>query len=105
MPRAKQMAAWLAVVGVALAVQGCGEDEQDRLTLLGKGGCRTADGGEGQHGTLSGVSLDACKALCFGENGPCTAVEYNTNNSNCEIHSEPITTFKEVEGVECYVSR
>jgi PAN domain len=105
MPKSKQVAGWLAVVGVALVVQGCGEDEQDRLTLLGRGGCRTADGSEGQYETLFGVSLDACKAQCFGENGPCTAVEYNSNNSSCEIHSEPITTFKEVENVECYVPR
>ena len=38
---------WCAIVGVALAAQGCRDDGQDRLTLLGEGGCRTADGGEG----------------------------------------------------------
>jgi hypothetical protein len=105
MPKAKQMVAWLAVLGIALAVQGCWEDEENRLTLLGDGGCRTADGGEGQPTHISGASLDACKARCFDADAPCIAVEYNANNNNCEIHSGPITTYEKIEGVECYVSR
>lgn len=95
----------LLVAGIALAVQGCWEDDQNRLTLLGEGACRTADGGEGEPKFISAVSLDACKAACFNGAAPCAAVEYNANNSNCEVHFEPITKFEEVEGVSCYVVR
>ena len=99
----RQAVAWFAIVGIGLAVQGCWENGQDQLTLLGDGGCRTADGKEGQHTFVKEASLDACKARCFGANGPCTAIEFNTNNSHCEVHSEPITSFEKVEGVTCHV--
>jgi hypothetical protein len=95
----------LAVVGIALAAQGCWEDEEQRLTLLGNGGCRTADGGQGYPATVSVASVDECKARCFGENGSCAAVEFNANNDACEIHSAPITKFESVEGVACYAIR
>jgi PAN domain len=103
MGKTKQMAAWLAVVGLALAVQGCWGDKQDQLTLLGNGGCRTAEGGDGHPKYVAGLSLDACKARCFDGATPCTAIEYNANNSNCEIHAQRITRFQEVAGVACYV--
>jgi hypothetical protein len=93
----------LVVAGIALAVQGCWEDKPDELTLLGEGGCRTADGGEGDPRYVSGLSLDACKAECFNGDVSCAAVEYNANNSNCEVHSGQITKFEDVEGVSCYV--
>ncbi len=104
MLKARQMGVSLAIIGLSLLVQNCGEDDRDGLTLLGNGGCRTADGGEGNP-TFFEVSLDACKTKCFEDDGKCTAVEYNANNSNCEIHSEPITKFEEVDNVECYVVR
>ena len=99
----KHVSAYLAVVGLALAVQGCWDDKEDRLTLLGDGGCRTADGGDGQPKYVPGVTLDTCKTRCFDTDTPCTAIEYNTKNSNCEIHSQPITRFAEAAGVACYV--
>jgi hypothetical protein len=105
MPKIGQIGACLAVVGIALAVQGCwGEDEQ-RLTLLGDGGCRTAEGGEGNQVPVSVASVDECKAKCFNENGSCAAVEYNASSDACEIHSAPITTYEQVDGVECYALR
>lgn len=104
MRKAKHLAAWLAVVGFALVVQGCEKDKEDRLTLLGDGGCRTDDGGDGQPQYIPGLSLDACKAQCFATDTPCTAIEYNTNNSNCEVHSQPITRFAETAGVACYIA-
>ena len=71
------------------------------LTLLGEGGCRTADGEQGEHTNLK-VSFDQCKAKCLAVNGQCTALEYNSNTNGCEIHSEPITSFEGVAGVSCY---
>jgi PAN domain len=103
MREAKHIATWLAVVSLVLAVQGCWGDQQDRLTLLGNGGCRTADGGDGNPKYIPGLSLDTCKARCFETDTPCTAIEYNTKNSNCEVHSQPITRFAETKGVACYV--
>ena len=105
-----------AMAGIVPQVQGCWQDEQPRgtrvpypmpsfrgrLTLLGEGGCRTADGEQGEHTMISAVSFDDCKAKCLEANGQCTALEYNSNNSSCEIHSEPITSFEGVAGVSCY---
>jgi len=100
---ASRIGVGFAVVGIALMVQGCWGEEQDQLTFLGDGGCRTADGGEGEPTYFSGMSLDECKTQCFGENGPCAAVEFNANNGNCEVHFQRITKFEAVEGVACYV--
>ena len=88
---------------VAPLVQGWSKGEQDQLTLLGEGGCRLADGGEGHPVHLAGLSSEQCHAECTSENGKCSAVEYNTNNGNCEVHSEPIVKFEGVEGVFCYL--
>jgi hypothetical protein len=104
LPKARQFAGWLVIAGVALSVQGCWENEQKNLTLLGEGGCRFADGGGGQPIYISRVSLDECEAKCFNGNAKCTAVEYNTNNSQCEIHSELIAKYEEVKGVFCYIA-
>jgi hypothetical protein len=105
MLKLRQAGVWLAIAGIALALQGCWENEEPQLTLLGNGGCRTADGTEEKYNVMTEVSLDACKERCFGENGSCTAVEFNTANSHCEVHSAPITRFERVEGVTCHVLR
>jgi hypothetical protein len=96
---------WLAIVSIALATQGCWEDEQDQLTLLGDGGCRIADGGTGDPTYSPEMSLEECKAQCLAANGQCTAVEFNANNGMCEVHSEPIAKFERVDGVACYVMK
>jgi PAN domain len=104
------VAGGFVIAGVTPLVQVCSQDEaqhesqdeQDQLTLLGEGGCRTADGGHGEAITISAVSFDQCKSKCFGTNGQCFAFEYNSNNNVCEIHSEHITTFEKVAGVSCY---
>jgi PAN domain len=101
MPQSRQIAGWVIIGAVALIVQGCWEDEQ--LSLLGEGGCRLADGSTGDPMYLSGLSSDQCQAECLGEDGKCTAVEFNTNNGQCEIHSEPIVKYESVQGVFCYV--
>jgi hypothetical protein len=88
------------IAGVWL-IQGCWENDQ--LTLLGEGACRLADGSEGAPESLSGLSSEQCQAQCSAEDAQCTAVEYNTNTGLCEIHSEPIVKYEEVEGVFCYV--
>jgi hypothetical protein len=103
MLKVKQVGVWFAIVGIALAVQGCWEKDEDGLTLLGEGGCRTSDGGDGQHTSFPGMSEDGCKAQCLAETEPCTAVEFNSNNGSCEIHSQPVTKFEAVQGVSCYV--
>jgi hypothetical protein len=90
----------VVIAGVWM-IQGCWENEQ--FTLLGEGGCRLADGGEGTPEYLSGLSSEQCQAQCSAEDGQCTAIEYNTNNGLCEIHSEPIVKFEGVEGVFCYL--
>ena len=100
MPKSRYVARWLVMSGVALMLQGCWDDEQ--LTLLGEGGCRITDGSEGEPIYVSGLSLDQCQAKCFNGTPNCTAVEYNTNNGQCEVHSDPITKFEVVEGVFCY---
>jgi PAN domain len=96
---------WCAIVGFALAAQGCRDDAQDRLTLLGEGGCRTADGGEGTPSPIQVASAEACEAQCFAGQAACAAVEYNANNGICEVHREPIARFEHVEGVACYAMR
>jgi hypothetical protein len=103
MPKAVRIGAWLTVVSMALLAQGCWEDQQDKLTLLGEGGCRTADGGEGDYANVAAASAAECEAQCFAGEKPCTAVEFNGNNNDCEIHHQPITTFKQFDGVSCYV--
>jgi len=94
-----------AIVGVALAAQGCWDDGQEKLTLLGEGGCRAADGGHGDPRTVPVASAEDCEAQCFAEATPCVAVEYSSNNGACEIHREQITRFEHVEGVVCYAMR
>lgn len=105
MPKPSQMSSWVVIAGVALIAQGCWEDEQDRFALLGEGGCRTSGNIDGNHVVISGVSFEQCQARCLDENGHCTAVEYNTNNNACEIHSDTITTFEKVQGVSCLKRR
>jgi len=101
----RQAGVWFAIVGIALAVQGCWENEEDQLTLLGTGGCRTADGGAGNPASYPGLSYDECKAKCFDGSSPCVAIEFNANNGLCEVHAEPITKFEGVQGVTCHVVR
>ena len=100
MRKVRHIIGWVVIAGVWL-IQGCWENEQ--FTLLGEGGCRLADGGEGGPVHLSELSSEQCQAKCSAEDGKCTAVEYNTNNGQCEIHSEAIVKFEGVEGVFCYV--
>jgi PAN domain len=98
-----QIAGGFVLAGVAPLVQGWSKGEQDQLALLGEGGCRLADGGEGNPVHLAGLSSERCQAECISQNGKCSAVEYNTNNGQCEVHSEPIVKFEAVEGVFCYL--
>ena len=89
------------VIVLAVMIQGCWSEEQ-QFTLLGEGGCRLSDGGEGEPVYLIGLSTEQCQAECSSENGKCSAVEYNTNNGQCEVHSAPIVKFEKVAGVFCY---
>jgi hypothetical protein len=93
----------LVIVGMALTVQGCWEKDEDQLTLLGDGGCRTADGGDGSPTYIAGVSLEGCKQRCFANGEPCAAIEFNANNGMCEVHSQDMTRVEPVSGVACYV--
>ena len=101
MSKARQLAGWLMITAFALVVQGCWEQEE-QITFVGEGGCRIADGGEGEHSTISAQSVDQCEARCLATNGECVGFEYNSNNNACEIHYEPIATFENVAGVFCY---
>ena len=103
MPKAGLIGTWCVLVGVVLMAQGCGDDD-DRLVLLGEGGCRTADGGSGAHETFK-LSFDECKARCLDQGAKCTAIEYSPDTRSCEIHSDGITKFEKAEGVACYVAR
>jgi PAN domain len=102
MAKAFRAVLWITVVGIALAAQGCWDDKPE-LTLLGEGGCRAADGSEGEARVVGASSPDECQAQCFVGQESCVAVEYNANNNMCEIHSVPITHVEKVEGVTCYV--
>ena len=104
MPGARYICFWFAMVGTTLMLQGCWEEE-DRFTLLGSGGCRTEDGNHGAFTSVSGVSLEQCKAQCSDANGSCAAIEYIAENGNCEVHSERIANYEDKEGVACYISR
>jgi PAN domain len=99
----RQVGVGLVIVGIALTAQGCWEKDEDQLTLLGDGGCRTDDGDDGSATYISGMSLERCRQNCFKKEEPCTAIEFNSNNSMCEVHSETITRVEPVEGVACYV--
>jgi hypothetical protein len=103
MPKSRQISGWVMIAGIALLTQGCWDDEDEQLTLLGEGGCRITDGGAGDPVHHSGLSSEQCQDECFFQNGKCTAVEYNTNNSQCEIHHEHVVKFEGVKGVFCYV--
>src|SRR5687767_7530802 len=98
-----QIAGGFVLAGVAPLMQGWSKGKQDQLALLGEGGCRLADGGEGSPVHLAGLSSEQCQAECTGENEKCTALEYNTNNGQCEVHSGPIVKFEAVDGVFCYL--
>jgi hypothetical protein len=98
-----QIAGGFVLAEVAPLVQGWSKGEQDQLALLGEGGCRLADGGEGNPVHLAGLSYEQCQAECTSENGECSAVEYNTNNGQCELHSGTIVKFEEIEGVFCHL--
>jgi hypothetical protein len=93
----------LVIVGMALTVQGCWEKDEGSLTLLGDGGCRTADGGDGSPTYIGGLTLEDCKQRCFANGEPCAAIEFNANNSMCEVHSQDMTRVEPVDGVACYV--
>ena len=100
MPATRWISGCLAIVS-GLMIQGCWDEEQ--FTLLGQGGCRLADGGEGSPIHLAGLSSEQCQAKCSAENGGCTAFEYNTSNGQCEIHGKQIVKFEGVDGVFCYL--
>jgi hypothetical protein len=105
MRKASKIGVWIAVTGIALVVQGCWDEQPQQLALLGDGGCRMANGSEGKPATMGAKSADECQAQCFTGETPCVAVEYNANNSRCEVHREPIAKFEKVDGVACYVMR
>ena len=101
--KVRQVGFGFVILGIALTVQGCWEKDADQLALLGDGGCRTADGGDGSPTYVAGMSLEECKQHCFGNGEPCTAIEFDSSNGMCELHSEAITRVEPVEGVACYV--
>ena len=101
--KASQLVLVWTIAGIALVAAACGEGDQGGLTLLGEGGCRVADGGEGEPASRTAASWEECAARCSNGGGACTALEYNSNTGLCEVHSEPITTFEPVAGVMCYV--
>ena len=88
MPKSMRVGLWLGIGCLALAVQGCWDDGQESLTLLGEGGCRSADGGYGDPQTVKVASAEECEALCFAGETACAGVEYNGNNGACEVHRE-----------------
>jgi PAN domain len=103
--KVRQVGRALVIVGIALTVQGCWEKDPDQLTLLGDGGCRTADGNDGSPIYIAGMSLEGCKQRCFKNGEPCAAIEFNSNNGMCEVHSKAMTRVEPVEGVACYVMK
>jgi hypothetical protein len=105
MPELRPVGVWFGIAGIALATQGCWENDEVQLTLLGEGACRTFDGGEGQYETVAEASEDACKARCFTVNEPCSAVEFNSNDDSCEVHFQPIDKYEKQAGVTCYVMK
>jgi len=102
MPQLKRLARWSMILGVAIAVQACGDAAPKGLKLVGAGGCRNADGSEGRPTTVKVASLEECTSQCREAGKSCTAIEYNANNGSCELHSEPISKFEQAAGVSCY---
>ena len=45
--KVRQVGVGLVIIGIAVTVQGCWEKDEDQLTLLGAGGCRTGNGDNG----------------------------------------------------------
>ena len=101
MPDARYIAGCVLVVAVTM-LQGCWDDER-QFTLLGEGGCRTTEGGDGNPVYFAGLSSEQCQAQCSAENGGCTAFEYNSTNSLCEIHEQAIVKVEGVDGVFCHL--
>ena len=100
MPDVRYITGFVLIAAV-LMIQGCWDNDQ--FTLLGEGGCRTTDGGDGSPLYFAGLSSEQCQARCSAENGGCTAFEYNTHKSQCEIHGKQIVEFEGVDGVFCYL--
>jgi PAN domain len=105
MPKAVQIGLWCTIVGIALTVQGCWDDPHEKLTFIGEGGCRTADGSEGQYTTVAAASADECEAQCFSAETTCKAIEYNSVYNVCEVHDRPITDYAQYAGVSCYAMK
>ena len=101
--KVRQVGVGLVIIGIAVTVQGCWEKDEDQLTLLGAGGCRTGNGDNGSRTYISGLSLEECKQHCFENDQPCSAIEFNSNNNKCEVHSGAITRVEAAKGVACYV--
>ena len=69
------------------------------------GGCRTAQGGQGDFRLYRDVTLGECQQKCRGRRGPeCEAVEYNRRSKTCEVHYKRITsiTGNRQSGTICY---
>jgi PAN domain len=102
MAKLKRIALWSVILGIALVTQACWDDDPKGFKLVGEGACRQADGGAGNPRYAKAASLDECFSQCLQDSSSCKAIEYNSKNGSCEIHSEPISKFEKVEGVSCY---
>ena len=63
MPKVVRIGTLFAIVAIALTAQGCWDEQPHELTFLGEGGCRTADGGEGELVTVAASSSAACRRV------------------------------------------
>jgi len=79
---------------------------QTELVLLGRGPCRTAQGGTGRFQHYQ-ASIDQCRSWCE-NNSQCTAMEYWTGNGSdagCYLHYDPITYVQPDNQARCEVKQ
>jgi len=81
------------------------QTSQATYNLIGAGACRTSSGGTGAFTLATDATTDTlCQAACS-NNLACLAYEFQQSTSECEIHTETISTVQGNSDYSCYVKQ